>query len=415
MKRTITLGVLLGATLSACDVDEGPLTDAAVRSAVKSAFAEKNVPGQTGMLLAGQSGTFKTDMFDTACLERSGLATVEESAEGVRISPTYVGQQAIVAKTDSGYCVDIGKDPVVSIGEVRLVDGVYEADAAMGVKSSTAWSRCIDTSKRRQTVIVSVNDAREPVVETDAVMFQGDCPHPIPASASRPGGTSPEFEASAPPSRTEVLRLAQAFDNAIASHDPGTALEMVACYNFLEDAPFGACATSEIIGFGSGQKQEANPWLGYGATSFNVFGRPRSDANIPGLYHVPFVDRRSGGQRSVSVQKIDGQWKFVGVIYEEAAGLTSAQIVNNLHERTNQETFRVRIQGEDPQPEPEPVEEPIEVTTAEAAPVEAAPVDVTTPVEEPPVEEAPTEPAPVEEEPTGDEAHAETEAAPAEH
>lgn len=334
----------------------GGLSDEEVHDAVQQAFQAANPAGRTGLLMRGRAGVvwWEASMFDKSCLEKNNLAFNDDpasrpaNARGIaRISPTYANQWGVVAATPSGYCLDLGTDPRVTLGEVVWSADRYRVDATYTMADPTPWFTCLESAARQRVIEVTLDGAGQPVIETPLSLFQEDCPAPIPVSVPRSGRPTPRIAAPKAPTLSEVQKLAQAFDDALARADAVAARDMVACYNLYEKPAYDACALSEVLGHGAIQTQEANPWLEYAAVDFDVFKKPRKDKDSPGMYHLMFPHRRTGETRSISVQWVDGRWKLVGIVGQKAAGLTTARIVSDLYDRKKRDIFRRRLDGEE--------------------------------------------------------------------
>ena len=337
--------------LAGCD---GGLEDEEVAAAVQQAFDAANPPGRTGLLMKGRSGVvwWEAGMFEKSCLEQKDLAFNDDpasrpaSAKGrARISPTYDNQWGITAVTDTGYCIDLGADPQLQIGEVVWSADRYRVDTTITMKTATPWFSCLERAARQRVVEVTV-DNDLPVVQTDLSLFQGDCPVPVPASQARKPRREPTRDAPIAPTASDIRKLAAAFDAALDDHNAEAARALVSCYNLFEEEPYGACSLAEIIPHGSVKGGDADPWLEYAATDFEGFGRPIKDRDNGSIYHVPFTHKRTGKRKSLSVQWVDGQWKLLGVVSVKSAGLTRARIVNDLHDRSKRDIFSRRLAGE---------------------------------------------------------------------
>jgi hypothetical protein len=349
--RTSMWAMGLSAVMVGCD---GGLDDAVVKTAVQQHFNQANAPGRTGLLIKGRSGVvwWQASMFDKSCLEQKDLAFNDSPASRpanaravARISPTYKSQWGITAATPTGYCIDLGSDPTIEIGEVVWSADRYRVDTTITMKSPTPWFECLERGARQRVVEVLVdNDA--PVVQTDLSLFQGDCPHPLPASEPRRAGREPVAAAPGAPTPGDIKKLAEAFDEALASNNHLAARDMVSCYNLFEEPAYEACAVSEIIAHGSVKAGDADPWLEYAVTDFDSFSKPTRDRENPSMYHVTMKHRRSNKVRSFTVQWVSGDWKLVGIVGVKAEGLTTARILNDLYDRTQRDIFARRLAGE---------------------------------------------------------------------
>ncbi|MFT5686306.1 MAG: hypothetical protein ACI8RZ_007262 [Myxococcota bacterium] len=357
--------VILAMMVAGCD---GGLDEAEVKAAVQQHFEQANPPGRTGLLIKGRSGVvwWQASMFEKSCLEQKNLAFNDDPGSRpsnakatARISPTYVNQWAITAATPTGYCIDLGTDPAVEVGDVVWSADRYRVTATISMKTPTPWFECLESGAKQRVVEVLVeNDA--PVIETDLSLFQGDCPHPLPTSQARRSSREPVAAAPSAPTAGDIKKLADAFDAALASNGHLAARDMVSCYNLFEDAPYEACAVSEIIAHGSVKAGDADPWLEYAVTDFESFSRPTRDRENPSMYHVSMKHRRSNKLRSFTVQWAEGDWKLVGVVGVKAEGLTTARILNDFHDRDKRDIFARRVAGEkiDEKGEPLPGFEP---------------------------------------------------------
>ncbi len=357
--------MILAMMVAGCD---GGLDEAEVKAAVQQHFDQANAPGRTGLLIKGRSGVvwWQASMFDKGCLEKKDLAFNDDPASRpsnaravARISPTYAAQWGITAATPTGYCIDLGSDPTIAVGEVVWSADRYRVDTTITMKTPTPWFECLESGARMRVVEVLVeNDA--PSVQTDLALFQGDCPHPLPASEARRSGREPVAAAPGAPTAGDIKKLAAAFDEALGSNEHLAARDMVSCYNLFEENPYEACAVSEIIAHGSVKAGDADPWLEYAVTDFESFSRPTRDRENPSMYHVSMKHRRSKKLRSFTVQWVGGDWKLVGVVGVKAEGLTTARILNDLHDREKRDIFSRRVAGEkiDEKGEPLPGFEP---------------------------------------------------------
>jgi len=359
--------MIMGMMVTACD---GGLDETEVKAAVQQHFDQANAQGRTGLLIKGRSGVvwWQASMFDKGCLEKKDLAFNDEpssrpsNAKAVaRISPTYGAQWGITAATPTGYCIDLGSDPTIAIGDVVWSADRYRVNTTITMKTPTPWFECLESGARQRVVEVVVENEL-PSVQTDLSLFQGDCPHPLPVSEARRSGREPVAAAPGAPTGGDIKKLAAAFDDALASNDHLAARDMVSCYNLFEETPYEACAVSEIIAHGSVKAGDADPWLEYAVTDFEGFSRPTRDRENPSMFHVSMKHRRSKKLRSFTVQWAGGDWKLVGVVGVKAEGLTTARILNDLHDREKRDIFSRRAAGEkiDEKGEPLPGFEPAE-------------------------------------------------------
>ncbi len=348
------------AMLAAC----GPtfVSKEEAKEAVESAFAAANPPGRTGMELGGKAVWLSAYGFDSTCLEEKNLAFNDnpnkryESAQAVmRISPTYTAQRFITASTASGYCLYVGDDPELTISEITPETDTWHVTAKLTLKQTTPWFECMD--ERFSTRFLDVVDAgdhtatvRDP---SRLALFEGKCPSPMPGGEDRPKPHArPSAKPPAAPTMAEVQSLVKDFDDALYAHDFPTALSHVSCANLVEEAPFfGACSVGELVAVGPqprGQEraEDGTPWLEFAVASFSDFRRIVAERKDPTLYHVTLTHKRTGRDRSFSVQWEQGKWKLLGVVDSKAEGLTFLRFLYDLHEPARMATFDRRLKGE---------------------------------------------------------------------
>lgn len=335
----------------------GPsIPEEAAREAVKSAFADANPPGRTGLELGGRAVWLRTDAFEDACLEQKDLAFNDNVADRParykdrkRISPTYQNQRYITAATDTGWCVYLGSDPTLSIDEANWARDHWILTVSYGMEEPTPWFECLARHVTHRTVNVR-SEEDESVVEGDLALTEGDCPHPLPGGEERTPRARPTADAPRAPSRSTVLALFRAFDEALYQKEWEKALDMVSCYNLYEERKYGSCSVAELISVGpltrgSPRPEDGPPWLENVVFSVEDFGAIRRDRRDGSLYHVR-LDSERGGSRTVAVQWVDGRWKLVGVVGRKAEALTFMRFVYDLDRREKRDIFERRMEGE---------------------------------------------------------------------
>jgi hypothetical protein len=347
--------VLIVLSLLAC----GPgLSADAAKEAVQSAAVAANPPGRTGIELLGKSRWTQAPMFNRECVEQKDLAFADTpadrpaSAGGIqRISPTYKNQRYITSATQDGWCVLIGEDIQVSVGEPAINGESWMVPVSYTMRSASPWFECLESSWVGRTVQVSANEAGEPVFDADLDLAPGVCPLPMPLGEERPAGQRPKKAPSKAPSKADVLKAAKAFDQALWDHDLLGALEHVSCYNLLEDQKYGSCTASELIQVGPHPRGEQRmedgvAWTELVIRDLDDLGSIKKDAKIPTMFHVNVKHKRTGRDRSFSVEWADGAWKLVGVLGRGSEDLASLRFMYDLHDGERRDIFLRRLEGE---------------------------------------------------------------------
>jgi hypothetical protein len=332
------------------------------QAVVEKVFAEQNPPGRTGMALGGKAVWLSAYGFDPTCLEQKDLAFNDNarerhaSAEDVmRISPTYAAQRFLTASTAGGYCLYAGDDPQLEIMEIEPETDTWHVTTNVKLARSTPWFDCLD--RRFTTRFVDVIDSGDHTAAvkdpSELALFEGKCPHPMPAGEDRPKAHArPTAKPPKAPSMDDVQALVKSFDDALYAHDFVAALSHVSCANLVEEAPFfGACSVGELVSIGPqprGQEraEDGKPWLEFAVASFDDFQRIVPERKDPTLYHVTMRHKRTGRDRSFGVQWADGKWKLLGVVDSKAEGLTFVRFLYDLHDAARMATFDKRLKGE---------------------------------------------------------------------
>lgn len=330
------------------------ITPQEAQDAVRKAAAEANPSGRVGYELIGKTQWVKAPDLGFECLQSKDLAFVDSpgSGKGNKISPTWLNQSFITADTEKGWCVLLGEGITVDVGAPVEVDDGLQVPVTYTMQKPSPWFECLLDTVRTRQVKVSKDEAGVLQVEGELAMVPSGCPTPMPGGEVRGKAGVPTDAAPAAPTRAEVLALLTAFDEALWNKERSAALEKVACYNLHdENSKFGSCAPSELIQVGPQPRGEirpgdGNPWLEYVVSSFDDIGAIKKDAKIPGMYHVLMTHKRTGRDRSLSVQWVDGQWKLVGVVGALGADLTSLRFVYDLHRNDKRDIFLKRLAGE---------------------------------------------------------------------
>ena len=372
MHRTAPVRALLfaaAAPLAACGA--APVDSQPAKDAVIAAFAQANPPGRTGLLLKGHSVWLEAPAFTASCLTGKDLAFIDDprgrpAGSAGRITPTYENQRWLLKSTAQGYCVLLGADPKIELGEASYGQDVWRIDAKISMGAPSPWFECLDESAKTRKIEVRYDKEGKAEVVTDLSVGQGDCPAPLVGSEVRTGAASPAGAGGAAPTKAEVIALVKDFDKLLDDADHAGAFAKLSCVNLFATPPWGACAVSELLAVGPSFAAErkawhGTPWLEYGLKSVDDIGAISKDAEIPGLFHVSFHHQRSDRSRSFSVQRIDGELRMFGVVERKAEGLTVARLLSDLADKDKRAVLKRRLAGEDidaegnsNKPEPEP-------------------------------------------------------------
>lgn len=152
------------------------------------------------------------------------------------------------------------------------------------------------------------------------------------------------------PTKAQVVSLMKEFDQALHDADFAAARSKTRCVNLFEDPMWDACSLGELVSVGpsffESRGRDGTPWLEYTVSSADDIGRIVADRFDKTLYHVMMKHKRSGRDRSFTVQWADGQWFLYGVVAQKAEALTSMRFVNDLHEADKRDILKRRIEGE---------------------------------------------------------------------
>lgn len=353
---------LLALVLTACGAGGlGASVDKqAAIDAVQAGFTAANPAGRTGLELSGKAVWLQAGQFDKSCVETKNLAFNDDpgeraaGSEGVpRISPTYDAQRFLTASTATGYCVYMGDDPAIAIDAEKASWSVdrWRIPVKITMGKASPWFECLNGTETARTVEVSDGGGGVPKVETALDLHQGACPAPLPGGEDRVAGTRPTGKPKGAPSKADVRKLADAFDQALYAGDFVAALGMVSCVNFFQDPIFGTCAVGDLIAVGpsfQGQPrgQDGTPWLEYAAASAEELSQIQPDRKDPTLFHVVMKSKRTGRDRSFAVQWAGGSWKLLGVVGKKTEALTPIRFTYDLHKPDRRDIFEKRRNGE---------------------------------------------------------------------
>ena len=339
------------------------MDEATVRSTFEAAFKEHNpTEGQYGWELVGKGQWFKGSMFSTECLKENMLAYPDLNNPG-RLSPDFALQYSFTASTKRGYCIDMGSDlrpvidsiePVSELGsyDIQNVNFHYELNDAspwFGCFQETHSNRTIRVEKREDVPLINPDD-----VAKLAFQENNGCPQPVPKAVERKAKGPFTAEPSDSPSIEDVKKLAQAFDDALHAGEFDKAMKLVSCVNLLTEKPedmWGGCVLGDFVAVGpsthgESRAQDGAPWLEYAIYDLAKLEKVVADKEDKTLFHVLMTHRKTKGTRSFSVQWADGQWKLLGKLSIMGAGMTPVRLMNDLHESTNRDIFKRRLEGE---------------------------------------------------------------------
>ena len=349
--------ICLGALATGCPDVTGEQAEVA-RAAVEQGFAAANPAGRSGVEVLGKTVWFEAPMFDKSCLEKKDLAFNDDArirppGSPPRITPTYQNQRWFTASTEKGFCIYLGDSPQLTVDDVSWGGDAFRVSTTVGMAKATPWFECLDEAHKKRQFRVTVDDAGKAEIEGRLDTFQGACPAPLPDGELRgPGKAAPKVPHAAP-SREDVMKLAQALDDALFAGDFGEVQGMTACYNLEDVAPhYGNCSVAEFLMLGPAfhgeqRAQDGTPWTEYAVRDLADLQRIVPDRELKGVYHVTMTHPRTKRDRSFAVQWTQDQWKMVGVIGKKAESLTNVRYVYDLHRRDKNEVFRKRLAGEE--------------------------------------------------------------------
>ena len=339
------------------------ISEEEARGVLEPALTEATPAGRTGLLLKGKAVWLQAPHFDKSCLEQKDLAFNDDpagrpsSSGGIpRISPTYKNQRYLTASTQTGYCVYLGEGLSAEIKEAEFDWGTQDRwrfTVAYSMATPTPWFECLDAKVKERQIVVRQGDGdgAAPVIEGTVALAEGDCPHPLPAGEDRTASSRPTTAAPKAPTKAQVTAAIKAYDDALYDGDFLAARDALSCYNLFEDPMVGTCSVAEVIAAGpvprgEARMQDGTPWLEYIQDDYSNFGRIVRDRKDKSLYHVMYKHKRNNKDRSISVQYVKGDWKLVGIVGKQAESITTARIINDLHDRDTRDIFERRLAGE---------------------------------------------------------------------
>ncbi len=349
----LALGVAALVALAGC---EELTTDPAIpQKAVEDAFAKANPAGRASLELGGRTVWLEAGMFEPLCLEQKDLAFNDDassrpSGSPPRISPTYKNQRWITGTSERGVCVVLGTDPKASVTNVAHNGEYWVVDLDVSVSGPSPWFECLQAKHKHKQVGVKLNEAGPAEILGDLSLGQGGCSANLPGDVERKGGGRPMVPAKKAPTKAQVVSLMKEFDQALHDADFAAARSKTRCVNLFEDPMWDACSLGELVSVGpsffESRGRDGTPWLEYTVSSADDIGRIVADRFDKTLYHVMMKHKRSGRDRSFTVQWADGQWFLYGVVAQKAEALTSMRFVNDLHEADKRDILKRRIEGE---------------------------------------------------------------------
>ncbi|MCK6502881.1 hypothetical protein L6R53_05710 [Myxococcota bacterium] len=356
MLLPLTLALLAGCGPAAS------ISEEEARAVLEPALAAATPAGRTGLLLKGKAVWLQAPYFDKSCLEQKDLAFNDNPGArpsgggGVaRISPTYKNQRYLTASTQTGYCVLLGDGLKAEIKEATFDWGTQDRwrfKVAYTMATPSPWFECLDPGLKEREIVVRQGEGDgPPVIEGSVLLAEGDCPHPMPGGEERTPGKVASKAAPKAPTRDQVVAAMKAYDDALWEGDFQAALAALSCTNLFEDQKVGTCSVGEVIAAGpvprgEPRMQDGTPWLEYVQDDYTAFERIVPDRKDKTMAHALFKHKRSGKERSVSVQYVDGAWKLVGVVGKQAESITTARVVNDLHDSKRRDIYDRRLAGE---------------------------------------------------------------------
>lgn len=338
----------------------GPgLSPDAAKEAVLAAAEAANPPGRTGLELIGKSRWAEAPMLNRECVEQKNLAFADipqerpEGRQGIqRISPTYYNQRYITDATSRGWCVFVGENVKVSVSDPAINQDSWVVPLVFSMEKPTPWFECMESSWVNRGITVTVDEAGDPVLEADLDVVPGDCAHPLPAGEERTASPRPRKAPSSGPTKGDVKKAVGALDDALWEHDWLAVLESTSCYNLLEDTKYGSCTPSEVVQMGPHPRGEermgdGTPWTEFVIKSLDDIGRITADSEIDTMWHVNLTHKRTGRDKSFSVEWVDNTWKVVGVVSQGGADLTTVRYMYDLHRKDKRDVFLRRLEGEE--------------------------------------------------------------------
>lgn len=356
LQSTRISAAALGALVLLVGGCEELTTDPAVpQKAVEDAFAKANPAGLAALELGGRNVWLEAGMFEPICLEQKDLAFNDDphsrpSGAPPRISPTYKAQRWITGTSERGVCVVLGTDPKAKITNVNWGGEQWVVDLDVSLTNPSPWFECLQAKYKHKQVGVILNEDGTSKIFGDVTLGQGGCAASLPTDVERKGGARPTKAAKKAPTKADVVAVMKAFDQALHDADFAAAREHTRCVNIFEDPMWNACAIGELVSVGpaffESRGRDGTPWLEYTVKKADDIGRIVADKSDPTLFHVMMKHKRSGKDRSFTVQWADNGWHLFGVVGQKAEALTSMRFVNDLHDRTKRDILERRIKGD---------------------------------------------------------------------
>jgi hypothetical protein len=352
MWSVLAVGVSL---LSAVACEEITTDPAVPQAAAEAAFAAANPAGRAAVELGGRNVWLEAGMFEPICLEQKDLAFNDDpggrpSGSPPRISPTYQNQRWITGTSERGVCVVLGTDPKAAVTNVAFNGEYWVVDLDVAVTGPSPWFECLQRKYKHMQIGVKLQDQGEPEILGNLTLGQGGCAADLPGDVARKGGGRPLVAAKKAPTKKKVVSMVKAFDQALHDADFAAARKLTRCVNVFESPMWEACSLGELVSVGpaffESRGRDGTPWLEYTIRTPEDLGRIVADKDDPTLFHVMMKHKRTGKDRSVTVQWDDGDWFLFGVVGQKAEALTSMRFVNDLHDRTKREILERRINGE---------------------------------------------------------------------
>ena len=352
MWSVLALGVSLPWTVACEEITTDP---AVPQAAAEAAFAAAHPAGRAAVELGGRNVWLEAGMFEPICLEQKDLAFNDDpgdrpSGSPPRISPTYKSQRWITGTSERGVCVVLGSDPKASVTNVAFNGEYWVVDFDVNVTAPSPWYECLQSKYKHMQVGVKFRDEGDPEILGDLTLGQGGCAADLPGDVERKGGGRPLVAAKTAPTKKKVMSMMTAFDQALYEADFAAARGMTRCVNLFESPMWEACSLGELVSvgpaFSESRARDGTPWLEYTVRTPADIGRIVADKDDPTLYHVRMEHKRTGRERSFTVQWDDGDWFLFGVVGQKAEALTSMRFVNDLHDRTKRDVLERRLKGE---------------------------------------------------------------------
>ena len=353
------------------------LQEEEIRAAVETQFEIDNPPqSRVTWEILGKGQWYKGIEFDATCLQENDLAFSKPRSPGY-ISPVDTAQLFITGATKRGYCLDLGESlsiDIVSISDKSNVKhDTYLVTYSFSVKNPSPFFQCLNDKTKNREVMVEGSDEggnRVAKIAKSTLQFQerNDCSG-TQAPQERKSSPRPMSEPAQKLTLSEAKQIAQKFDDLIYAQKFTEVQQMVSCVDLYAEVhqQWGNCTLSEFVSLGpsthgESRPEDGMPWLQGVQYSLDAITKVEQDKLDKTLFHVIVPDRKSKKERSFSIQWVDGQWKMFGAKSIIGAGITSLQLVNDLHEKQSRDIFERRLQGEqidikgmplDPNAEPE--------------------------------------------------------------